>query len=202
MKLQSTIQALRERCPSFKRHIYGICEWANLPAKINPAEQPSAYVFTLSEDADTANVSKNSYHQDIGTTVAIVVAVPSKDVRGQTASDIFEDLKEEIFKAILGWSPNFDKRDGSQLDTYEYSRLSLLSSQYKEVLFYQLEFSCSYTISYKDTRIPSELDEVSAPHEIKQVMGNVDMIGKDNKPDGQIDARFLFSDFYNTKKES
>ena len=99
MKLQSTIQALRERCPSFNRHIYGICEWANLPAKINPAEQPSAYVFTLSEDADTANVSKNSYHQDIGTTVAVVVAVPSKDIRGQTASDIFEDLKDEIFKA-------------------------------------------------------------------------------------------------------
>ena len=202
MKLQSTIQALRERCPSFKRHIYGICEWANLPAKINPAEQPSAYVFTLSEDADTANVSKNSYHQDIGTTVAVVVAVPSKDIRGQTASDIFEDLKEEIFKAILGWSPSFDKRDGSQLDTYEYSRLSLLSSQYKEVLFYQLEFLCSYTINYKDTRIPSELDEVSAPYELKQVMGNVDVIDKGRKPDGQIDARFLFSDFYNTKKES
>ncbi len=202
MKLQSTIKALRERCPSFKQHVYGICEWVNLPLKINPAELPSAYVFKSSEDPTNANISQNSYHQDISTTVAVVVAVPSKDVRGQSASDTFEDLKDEIFKAILGWSPNFDKRDGSQLDVYEYSRLTLLSTQYKEVIFFQLEFLCSYTINYKDTRIPNELDEVSAPHEIKQVMGNVDMIGKDNKPDGKIDARFLFSDFYNTKKES
>ncbi len=190
MKVSSTIQALRERCPSFQQKIFGAAEYQNLVNAINPEQLPAAYVFTISENPQTLQRLENSYYQEVDATIGIVLVVSSEDVRGQSAVDFAEDLKAEIFKAILGWAPLGDRNC-----TYEYSNYQLLdSSMCPAALFIQLEFSCPYVIDVDCTRIPEQLNEDTT--EIHTVAVDVDMIDKDNKPDEQIDARFRVKDLW------
>lgn len=191
MKVSSTIQALRERCTSFKERVFGACEYQNLSNAINPESLPAAYVFTISETPQTLQRLENSYYQEIDATVAVVLVVSSQDVRGQSAVDVAEELKAEVFKALLGWAPLGDKNC-----TYEYSNYQLLdSSMCPAALFVQLEFSCPYVISVQDTRIPQQLEAETT--ELRSVSIDVDKIEpKTFKPDGQIDAQVLVKDLW------
>lgn len=190
MKVSSTIQALRERCPSFKERVFGVAEYQNLSNVINSETLPAAYVFTISENPQTLQRLENSYYQVIDASVAVVLVVSSSDMRGQSAADVAEDLKEEVFKAILGWAPLGDKNC-----TYEYSNYQILdSSMCPAALFIQLEFNCSYAINVEDTRIPEQLNNETT--ELHTIDVGVDLIGKDNKPDGQIDLKFKVKDLW------
>lgn len=190
MKVSSTIQALRERCPSFNTRIFGAAEYQNLVNAINPEQLPAAYVFTISENPKVLQSLENSYYQEIDATIAIVLVVSSEDIRGQSALDNAEDLKEEVFKAILGWAPFGDVNC-----KYEYSNYQLLdSSMCPAALFIQLEFSCPYVIDVGCTRIPAQLKaDTSALHSVGV---DVDMISKNDRPDGQIDAKFIMKDLW------
>lgn len=189
MKVTSTIQALRDRCPSLNKQVYGALEFTGLANKINPKEFPAAYVFTFRETPKELQRSANSYYQDIVATVAVVVAVPSSDERGQNALDRVEDLKEEIFKAILSWSPTDDPQS-----IYEYSNFSILdNSRCPVVTFVQLEFDCTYQIGYSDTRQPIQLEEDTS--ELHEVQIDTDLI-KDDKPDGTIELKAQFKDLW------
>ena len=80
MRVSSTIKALRERCPSLSKRVYGALQWVCLSV-VHPEKLPCAYVFTQSEDPKTLQSSENSYKQLITATIAVVLCVPSLDVR-------------------------------------------------------------------------------------------------------------------------
>lgn len=194
MRVSSTIKALRERCPSFENRVFGAMEWMTL--SVNPKEYPAAYVFTVSENPKELQGSENWYKQDVTATVAVVLAVPSADLRGQDGADLVEDLKEEVFKAILSWAPTDDKQC-----IYEYSNYRVIdNSAAPSVWFVQLEFTCDYLLSSEDTRQPIELEETTGKFDTMYT--DVDMIGDDGKPDGQIDAKLRMTGFYDGKPHS
>lgn len=194
MRVSSTIKALRERCPSFGNRVFGAMEWNNL--SVNPKNYPAAYVFTVSENPKELQRTENWYYQEVTATVAVVIAVPSADIRGQDAADLVEDLKEEVFKAILSWSPTADKNC-----VYEYANYRVLdNSEVPAIWFVQLELTCDYAINASDTRQPTELAETSGNFDT--LYSDVDMIGDDGKPDGQIDAKLRMTGFYDGKAHS
>lgn len=189
MKVSSTIQALRERCPSFNQRVFGAAEYKNLSNVISPEALPSAYVFTITENPQTLQRTENHYYQEIDATIAVVLAISSSDVRGQSALDIADDLKNEVFVAILGWAPLGDKNC-----KYQYSNYQLVdNTMCPAVTFVQLEFVCPYVIDVDCTRIPNQLNEDTT--ELHTIGIDVDMI-KDNKPDGQIDAKVVIKDLW------
>lgn len=188
MRISNTIKALRERCPIFNERVFGAAEFNALPEVINPESVPAAYVFTLNESPEELQRTENYFYQEITATVAVVVLVPTGDERGQAGADLVEDCKEQIFKAILSWSPTDDNKA-----IYEYSAYNLLRIV-GGCMFVQLEFICTYAIKYDDTRQP---DEIAAQVGNFATMNmDVDMIGKDNKPDGQIDVKAQFKDLW------
>ena len=188
MRISNTIKALRERCPIFGERVFGAAEFNALPEVINPETLPAAYVFTLNESPEEAQRTENYFYQEITATIAVVVLVPTGDERGQAGADKIEDCKEQIFKAILSWAPIDDQKA-----IYEYSAYNLLRIV-GGVMFVQLEFICTYAINYADTRQPDELAEQVG--QLESVNVDVDMIGKDNKPDGQIDVKARFRDLW------
>ena len=195
MRVSSTIKALRERCPSFNKRVFGLMEWVNLSA-INPKDLPAAYVFTVSENPQELQRSENWYYQEVTATVAVVLAVSSADIRGQDAGDLVEDLKDEVFKAILSWAPLSDNQC-----IYSYSNYRVLdNSASPKVWFVQLEFTCDYVIDDKDTRQPQQLAEDCGNFDT--VYSDVDMIGDDNKPDGNIDAKVRITGLYDENTQS
>ena len=188
MRVSTTIKALRERCPIFNERVFGAAEFNALPEVVNPESLPAAYVFTLNESPEEVQRTENWFYQEITATIAVVVLVPTGDERGQAGADFVEDCKEQIFKAILSWSPIDDNKA-----IYEYSAYNLLRIV-GGVMFVQLEFICTYAINYEDTRQP---DEIAAQVGNFATMNmDVDMIGKDNKPDGQIDVKAHFKDLW------
>ena len=190
MKVNSTIKALRERCPSFKNRIFGSAEFGRLQMeRLNPSQMPTAYVFTKDETPAEEQRTENSYYQEITATVSIVMLIDnSVDPRGQTSADKVEDLKEEIFKSLLSWSP---LKDLSSIYTYSgYEVLKFTPA----ALATQLDFICTYAINEEDTRQPIQIEEDSG--QFKDMLIDVDMIGDDNKPDGQIDAKFKVKDLW------
>lgn len=190
MKLKSTIEALRARCPSFKNRVFGAVEFSGLINRISPEELPACYVFVANETPATAQRLENSYYQEIEANISVVIAVSSDDIRGQSATDTIEDLKEEIFLAILGWSPTSDPKASYSYDGYQM----LDSSMCPAVVFTQMLFNCTYAINVNMTRIPAQLEADTS--ELHSVGVDVDMISKDNKPDKQIDAKFIVKDLW------
>lgn len=195
MRVSSTIKALRERCPSFNQRVFGLMEWVSLSA-INPKDFPAAYVFTVSENPEDVQRAENWYYQEVAATIAVVIAVPSSDIRGQDAGDLLEDLKAEVFKAILCWAPNGDNNC-----TYAYSNYRVLdNSASPKVWFVQLEFTCDYVIDSGDTRQPLQLAEDCGNFD--KLYSDIDMIGDDGKPDGQIDAKVRLKGLYDNNIQS
>ena len=188
MRVSTTIKALRERCSIFNERVFGAAEFNALPEVINPESLPAAYVFTLNESPEELQRTENYFYQEITATIAVVVLVPTGDERGQAGADLVEDCKEQIFKAILSWSPTDDNKA-----IYEYSAYNLLRIV-GGVMFVQLEFTCTYAINYEDTRQPDEIE--SQVGKLETINMDVDMIGKDNKPDGQIDVKARFKDLW------
>ena len=102
MRLDPIIAALRRRCPSFENRFAGAAEWAGLTEDEAPA-LPAAYVVPLAEDAG-GNESQVGYQQTVTNTFAVIVLVSNVcDERGQKAFDSLEDLRLELFRAILSW---------------------------------------------------------------------------------------------------
>lgn len=191
MNVQTTIKAIRDYCPSFNNRVYGCSEFARLDLEsLNPGGLPSAYVFTLAEAPSEPQRSQNSYYQDIIATVAVVLLVDnSSDRRGQASTDNAEDLKSEIFKAILGWSPTSDK-----FQIYEYQNYSILRIT-PSVIAIQLEFQCVYTITELDTRQYVDLCDLS---ELTKMHADIDVIRDNTKaPDGHIEASFEVNNLNN-----
>lgn len=188
MRIASTIEAIRKFCPIFENRVFGAAAWANLPTVIAPEKLPACYVFVLNESPNETQRSENSYYQEISTTIAVVIVVDATlDNRGQTAIDIFEDCKEQLFKALLNWSPI----ETDNFAVYEYSAFNLLSLN-KAYLAAQCEFTCNYVITFEDTRGPIENEKLGR---FERMDLDIDVINP-NKPDGQIEVKAKIKDLW------
>lgn len=102
MKLAPIIQLLRAKCPSFERRVFGLYGWSRVDETTN-AQMPCAYVLPASIKGGEV-VASTAYRQGITDTfdIAIAVHLSPDDWQGKAGHDYVEDLKAEIFKAILG----------------------------------------------------------------------------------------------------
>lgn len=173
MKLSTIITELRRRCPSFEKRVYGVAEWA-AREKVN-LPMPSAYVLPLGESADLVSMTTD-YRQHVEQSFGVAVLISTKldDPTGLQAFDKSEDVKAEIFRAIVGW-----ETDETDAVIYEGSTVLELNRAF---LCVQFEFSVSYDITDADTRHGAMLDELTP-------FDGVDMDVDLMKPDGSIDAK-------------
>jgi hypothetical protein len=190
MDVTSTIKALRERCPSFQQRVFGTAQMAQVDLEnINPEMHPSAYVMCIREDTDDLSVTENSYRQEVTARVAVVILTPNEDERGQLASARAEQLKEEVFKALLGWSPNHDRNS-----YYVYEQMWVLVNN-RAYLGIQLEFTLVYAISSVDTRIPDQLEKDCGRFDTLDM--SIDKIETPpGAPDGQEDVHMRLINLY------
>lgn len=102
MKLAPIIQLMREKCPSFERRVFGLYGWSRVDETTN-APMPCAYVLPASIKGGEVAAS-TAYRQSITDTfdIAVAVQLSSDDWQGKVGHDYIEDLKREIFSAILG----------------------------------------------------------------------------------------------------
>lgn len=102
MKLGPIIQVLRAGCPSFEGRVLGLAALTRMDETTNP-KLPCAYVVPRATEARKATIS-TKYRQEIEDSFDVVVAVrlASDDESGREGHDAVEDLKAEIFRAILG----------------------------------------------------------------------------------------------------
>ena len=102
MKLAPIIKLLRAKCPSFDRRVFGLYGWSRVDETTN-AQMPCAYVLPASIKGGEV-VASTAYRQGITDTfdIAIAVHLSPDDWQGKAGHDYIEELKAEIFKAILG----------------------------------------------------------------------------------------------------
>lgn len=102
MKLAPIIKLLRVKCPSFERRVFGLYGWSRVDETTN-AQMPCAYVLPASIKGGEV-VASTAYRQGITDTfdIAIAVHLSPDDWQGKAGHDYIEELKAEIFKAILG----------------------------------------------------------------------------------------------------
>lgn len=167
MKVNSTIQAIRDRCPSFDDRVFGMASFSLMTPEavkgLKPEQLPACYVLCKDETAETEQRSENSYYQNITATIAIICLVSnqtvdgenvSTDNRGQVAAERLESLKEEIFKALLSWSPI----ESDPHAIYSYDRFDVLRIT-PAVSVFELDLICTYEIEVSATRQPDQLEE-------------------------------------------
>jgi len=196
MDVSSTIKALRQRCSSFGGRVFGLAQMAAKDLEtINPEEHPSAYVACIREDAMDVTVTENSYRQEVSATVAVYILVANQDDRAQTSAAEAEQLKEEIFKAILGWAPSDDHNS-----IYIYEDMQIFVNN-RAFLGIQLNFSIIYALGPDDTRIPDQQAEDFGNFDTLNM--SVDKIETPpGAPDGREDARVVIEHLYGDSETS
>lgn len=191
MDVTTTIEAIRNHCPSFDKRVFGSAQIAQIDLeKFNPTGLPACYVMCIRENSGSPNQCENGFYQEIDARVAVVIMVSNHDdERGQRASTKAERLKEEIIKGICGWSPTGDPQA-----IYEFDQMWVLANN-RAVLAIQLEFLCTYALGYADSRIPDQLNEDCGNFDT--VVADVDKIETPpGAPDGHIDTHFEVHDLY------
>lgn len=175
MKLSLVIAALRLRCQSFEERVSGAAEYKPIPdtAKM---KLPAAWVIPLDDNVGEQK-SQTDYWQDLTDGFAVIVVLDNTpDQRGQKAAfDAVDDIRAELFKALLGWEPE------SCYDPIQYDGGNLLDMN-RAHLYYQYDFSATRDISEKDTRQWDDLQQLEA---LEKIMVDVDFM----TPDGTIEHK-------------
>ncbi|HLO63160.1 MAG TPA: hypothetical protein VK165_09380 [Azonexus sp.] len=185
MQLEIVIQALRERCPSFANRVGGAAEFKQLEESTS-LPVPSAFVIPL-DDNPKESMSKNSVHQPLTDSFAVIVAVDNTvDERGQAAFHSVRDLRRELWAGLLGWKPDPD------YDGINYEGGTLLKMS-RARLWYQFEFGADMEIGPEDGWQDIEL--AGLPH-FDQVSFRSDFIDPADPnlqspgPDGRDELQF------------
>ncbi|CNF13733.1 hypothetical protein ACLIXB_004324 [Yersinia enterocolitica] len=175
MKLSLIINALRLRCPSFDGRISGAAEYAPL-AETAKMKIPAAWVIPLADNVGEQK-SQTDYWQDLTDGFAVIVVLDNTpDQRGQKAAfDAVDDIRAELFKALLGWEPE------SCYDPIQYDGGNLLDMN-RAHLYYQYDFSAIRDITVEDTHQWDDLQQLA---ELERIMVDVDFI----TPDGTIEHK-------------
>lgn len=118
MKLTPVIAALRARCPYFENRVAGAAQFKNLP-EVGKLKLPAAYVVP-GDDSPGENKSQTDYWQELKEGFSVVVILSNgRDERGQFASyDVVDDVRQMLFKALLGWNTLFPPDYVNQLRVF------------------------------------------------------------------------------------
>lgn len=144
MKLSNIIKTLRQLSPSFEGRIGGAAKFSAIKDAAF-LKLPAAYVVPLDDKAED-NKSQTDYWQDVTEGFGVIVVLKPLDERGQhEAYDIVEDIKVEIWRALLGLevSPAHHpiQYDGGDLLELDRGRI-----------FCQFNFSAVREVGFEDTR--------------------------------------------------
>lgn len=181
MKLSPIIEELREQCPAFNRRVFGVAEFSQINESTSSEGLPAAYVIPLTE-TPFEPVATTRYKQTIEFTFAVVLVVSNEaDEQGLNAWEQAVDLKRDVFQAILGQDDYATGRDWIQ-----YEGASVVSLN-RAALMVQLEFSINYDIDEADTRHGADIERLER---FLRMFGDVDVIGGDGRPDGNIETKF------------
>lgn len=101
MKLSPIITALRKNCPALKNRVGGAAEYAAISVN-SSLPMPYAFVVPLGDTADYFEMATD-YRQGITGQFAVLLFVNlRRDPRGRDAYDESQDVKAQVFRAILG----------------------------------------------------------------------------------------------------
>lgn len=147
MNIDTIITALKARCPSFGSgelcRISGAAEYAQIDESVKMSV-PAAYVVPMDDEVDNQE-STNGYRQVVRDVFAVIVVLSNTtNERGQTSIVAVEDIRTELFAALLGWRP-----DASH-DRIEYEGGQLMGID-RARLFYQFEFAADMELREEDT---------------------------------------------------
>lgn len=144
MKLGPIIVQIQRECPSIKL-VAGALS-VDLQQKVSEGVLPAAYVVRLDETASPNEVGSNDYEQDIeeGFGVVIMLDNSKRDARGQFASDTLEDIRTELIRALVQWSPD----DAHELIEYEGGSVLDIG---RDRIAYSFEFRTGTTLTVEDT---------------------------------------------------
>ncbi len=176
MKLATIITAIRSRCPTLSRRVYGLAEY---DAADETVDTPLPAVFVL-PDADKVNEPRGTqkYRQAVDFNFLVVIRVnPGADEQGGESFDRAMDIRTLIFRAILGWEPY--GKDGEWI-VYDGLQVSRMNRGRLDVI---LSFRLAEELTDDDSRHGEEIDALD---EFLRVHGDVDLA----PPDGAIDAWF------------
>jgi hypothetical protein len=106
MKLTPIVAQLRADCPTFAGRVSAGIDW---DAVVDSAKLalPAAYVIAAA-DAAGDNQVQNGVQQLITDLFSVVVVLDSGDERGQASNDALHDVRSELWRALVGWTPGGD----------------------------------------------------------------------------------------------
>ena len=152
----------------------------DLAQVISQSKLPAAYVVRLDEDGEIIEDVGNEYYQEITEYFAVVVILDNKDQRGQFVADLLDDIRAELFRALLRWQPDEDH------DKIEYSGGTLMENT-RDRIIYSFQFKTYTTIQKEDTWQKVAYERMQM---IKGVDVDIDEIGpRKHKPDGTPEAQ-------------
>lgn len=179
MKLAPIIAQILAECPSFTQVAGALTD--DLEKVISQGKLPAAYVVRLDEDGEILEDMGNECYQEITEYFAVVLILKNNDPdRGQEAADQLDDLRAELFKALLRWCPD------EAHDKIEYTGGSLVALT-RDRLIYSYQFKTFTTVQKEDTWQQVAYERMGP---FKGVDIDVDEIGpREHKPDGTPEAR-------------
>nr|WP_216819476.1 hypothetical protein [Gilliamella sp. N-G2] len=155
MKLSHIVHTLRHFSPSFEGRVGGAAEFSAIKDTAF-LKLPAAYVVPLDDRAED-NKSQTDYWQNVTEGFGVIVVLKPLDERGQhEAYDIVENIKTELWRALLGYEPSPAhypiQYDGGDLLDLDRGRI-----------FYQFNFSSVREVGFDDTRQYFDLNAIDNP---------------------------------------
>lgn len=150
--LARVIEELRRRCSPFEGRVAGACEWTDTYYKEYEAPgYPCGYVVLENEEPEE-NKGQTAYLQDVKVNFGVIVLVDNEDPRGQTALSKVEEIRPEIFKVILNWTPDED-----YIDPIEYEGLEVIYLD-RARMAVRFDFAYYYHLGDEDCRHGDDLE--------------------------------------------
>lgn len=147
MKITPVIAHLRAYCPSLHDRISGGID-LDAVAESVLLQNPSAYVIAVDDEASD-NDLQTGVRQGITDRFNVVLALDTKDERGQQAADLVHEFRKELWKALVGWSP------GPEYDPLVYDGGGLVLINRARVV-YRFSFSAGFQLGRNDINDPAE----------------------------------------------
>ncbi|OCG64017.1 phage tail terminator protein [Gilliamella sp. Fer4-1] len=155
MKLSHIVHTLRHFSPSFAGRVGGAAAFSAIKDTAL-LKLPAAYVVPLDDRAQD-NKPQTDYWQNVTESFGVIVVLKPLDEQGQhEAYDIVENIKTELWRALLGLEPspshNPIQYDGGGLLDLDQGRL-----------FYQFNFSAVREVGFDNTRQHFDLNAIDNP---------------------------------------
>lgn len=182
MKLQPIIRELRAECGSFSGRVFGIAEYAQITESMAPEALPAAFVIPVSDEPDDP-ITGQRYLQDVTFNFEVVVMVSNvSDEQGLSAWDAADQLKSEVFRAILG----SDDASLVKRDWIEYRGFRDIERT-RAYLAVPLEFAAQYRIEDSDSRHGLDVERLGR---FLRMFADIDLLPPDGRAETKLRIEF------------